>query len=478
MLPFVGRKRELESLVSLFNKSTASLVVVKGRRRIGKSRLIQELGAGHHFLSFSGIPPVEGVTAQTQRDVFTQKLAQELGISNLQLTDWADIFTLLARGVSKRKTVILLDEISWMGSKDPSFLGKLKNAWDVEFQKNAQLILVLCGSVSTWITENIINSTGFFGRISLYITLEELSLSESKDLLAQKKFRGSSYDLFKILSITGGVPWYLEQIQPKLSADANIKKHCFSPEGIFVNEFDRIFHDIFENRTTLYLTLVNTLADGPKSYEELSQGLNYTSSGALSRYLDDLIETGFISRDFTWDLKKGKKSRLSHYRLADNYLRFYLKYISPRKEDIREDRLQDLELRNLKGWSTIMGLQFENLVLKNRKKIWERLKISPGDIVCDGPFFQRATTIQPGCQIDYMIQTRFNTVFVCEVKFSVNEISSRIIPEMKDKFSRLKMPKQFSFWPVLIHVGGISDALKDEEFFTEIIDFSDFLISG
>jgi hypothetical protein len=92
--------------------------------------------------------------------------------------DWGDLFTLLAKQTSEGRVVILFDEISWMGSKDPTFLGKLKNAWDLQFSKNNKLLLIICGSVSSWIEKNIISSTEFLGRPSLYLHLEELHLED------------------------------------------------------------------------------------------------------------------------------------------------------------------------------------------------------------------------------------------------------------------------------------------------------------
>jgi len=472
---FVGRKNEIERISSLFQKKSASLVVVRGRRRIGKSRLVEEFAKGHKFFVFSGIPPTEGMTAQTQRDIFAKQLGTQIGLPSIQSQDWADLFTLLAQYTKQERVIILFDEISWMGSKDPTFLGKLKNAWDLEFQKNPNLILILCGSVSTWIEQNIISSTAFFGRISLYITLEELPLSDCNKLLDAQGFRGSIYEKFKVLSISGGVPWYLQQIQGNINADENIKKLCFHKDGILFKEFDLIFHDLFEKRSETYRQIVEILANGPKEYNQISQELKYPKSGVLSSYVEDLIESGFITRDYTWNLKEGTPSRLSHFRLSDNYLRFYLKFIMPNKMKIEQNAFKDITMETLPGWRSILALQFENLVLKNRNKIWEQLKIKPEDIVLDNPFFQRKTVRTPGCQVDYLIQTRFNTLFACEVKFSQTEIKPDVIQQMKDKLSRMVLPRRFSCWPVLIHVNGVNEYVTDQAYFTEIIDFSQFL---
>ena len=472
---FVGRKDELERLNSLLGKKSASLVVVKGRRRIGKSRLVEEFAKGKRFLVFSGIPPIEGTTAQSQRDVFARQLGAQVGLPSIQAQDWSDLFSLLTRFTFERQVVILFDEISWMGSKDPLFLGKLKNAWDLEFKKNPHLVLIFCGSVSTWIEKNIISSTAFFGRISLYLTLEELPLNDCSKLLDLQGFRGSIYEKFKLLSVSGGIPWYIEQIQSTLNADDNIKNLCFLKDGILFKEFDLIFHDLFERRSEIYQPIVESLAEGSKEFNEISKALKYQKSGALSTYLDDLMQSGFITRDYTWSIKSGKPLRLSHFRLSDNYLRFYLKFIKPNAYKILEDSFKDIKIDNLPGWKTILGLQFENLVLKNRKKIWERLKIESEDIIVNNPFFQRKTTRTPGCQIDYLIQTRFNTLFACEIKFSQKELKSEIIKEMQDKLDRFILPRRFSCWPVLIHVNGVDENVIDRGYFTKVIDFSEFL---
>lgn len=472
---FIGRKEELTLLFSLTKKKTSSLVVVKGRRRIGKSRLIEEFAKGTRLLSFAGIPPTSNIDAQMQRDVFAAQLAEQTNLPGITASDWTTLFSLLAKMTAEGRVIVLLDEISWMGSLDPTFLGKLKNAWDLEFQKNPNLILVLCGSVSLWIEENIVSSTGFFGRISLTLELEELPLQSCREFLLSRGFRGSSYEICKILGVTGGIPWYLEQIQSRLSADDNIKELCFSKNGLLFREFEKIFHDLFEKRSAIYRSIVETLADGPMDATTICKTLNYTKSGAFSNYLDDLIESGFISRDYTWSVKSGKSSKLSHYRLSDNYLRFYLKYILPNQDAIIRGRFADQDLSSLPGWRSVMGLQFENLVLKNRKKIWEKLGIKPADIVADNPYFQRPTTKNRGCQIDYLIQTRFNTLFACEIKFSTNPIKTEVIQEVEEKLSSLPIPKRFSVWPVLIHVDGVSEGLEESLYFSEIIDFSDLL---
>ena len=132
---------------------------------------------------------------------------------------WSKLFALLYERVKRGRVIILFDEITWMGSKDPAFLSKLQHAWETLFKHNSKLILVLCGSVSAWIEKNILSSTGYFGRVSLKLTLEELSLPHCNKLLSQIGFQGSAYEKLILLSVIGGIPWYIEQIKSWFISD-------------------------------------------------------------------------------------------------------------------------------------------------------------------------------------------------------------------------------------------------------------------
>ena len=192
-------------------------------------------------------------------------------------------------------------------------------------------------------------------------------------------------------------------------------------------------------------------------------------------YLEELELSGFIKRDYTWHLKTGTSAKLSRFRISDNYLRFYLKYIAPVQEKIIRGAFDTASLGLIPGWDAIMGLQFENLVLNNRRKIYQKLGIRPEEIVYDNPFFQSKTKLQAGCQIDYLIQTRFNTLYVCEIKFQRNPIEVGIVKEVEKKIQRINCPRNFSFRPVLIHVNGVSDYVLGTQFFADVIDFSALL---
>jgi AAA+ ATPase superfamily predicted ATPase len=473
MKPFVGRNNELRRLEDLLKSGRACLVVLKGRRRIGKSRLAEEFGKNKVFLPFSGLAPVKGVTAQDQRDAFTRELATLFNIPPFFVTDWSDAFAHLSKYLTDKPTVILFDEISWMGSKDPTFTSKLKVWWDLVLQNHPSIVLILCGSISTWIDKNIINSTAFFGRVSLYLELTELSIPQCRELLNLQGFKGSDLDFFKILSVIGGVPWYLEQIQAHQSADENIKRLCFEKNGLLVHEFDRIFNDLFSSRGEIYKKIITSLSQGMKDRALLQKALAYSPSGTLSHHLKALEICGFVSRHPDWSLKTGKPGKLTLYRLSDNYLRFYIHYIEPNLTKIEQGAFSEVPLSSLPGWEPMLGFQLENLLLKNRPRLFQALGIHAQDVVIDNPYAQRASGRKKGCQIDYLIQTHSNVLFVCEVKMRRRELGVEVIDAMKTKIDSLAIPKGFGISPVLFHLGPISDALLSSRYFYRIIDIAD-----
>jgi len=471
---FVGRNLEIKLLTDLFDLKKATIAVCRGRRRIGKSTLIQHFGnKARTFLEFQGLPPREGITNKDQLNAFSEQLARQTSLPRLKLDSWYQAFSLLNGIIKNEKTVILLDEISWMAVKDKDFAGQLKIVWDTELKKKSKLILVLCGSVTSWIDKNILNSTGFMGRVSLEIALDELGLSHCNRFWGKRADRIDAKEKLKILAVTGGVPRYLEEINTNLSAEENIKRMCFTKEGILFSEFNRIFSDIFSRQAPSYEKIVSILAKGHKSLSEIASQLKKERNGHISRYLNDLTVSGFIAKDTVYKPGQKSRSRLCKYRLKDNYLRFYLKYIEPVSEKIRQGLYKDIALENLVEWEVIMGFQFENLVLNNIDSICKLLNININSVRSAAPYFQRKTQRQEACQIDLLIQTKY-TLYVCEIKFR-KIIPKAVIGEVQEKAEKIKPQKGLSIRPVLIYSGELERGISEEDYFDKIICFEDLL---
>jgi len=475
-IQFIGRKYELQRLNDVFKMGQACVTTITGRRRIGKSRLIQEFSQGKRFLSFTGLAPIEGITAQSQRDAFAMQLADFMKTQPKTYTDWTAAFNDLASHLTKEPTVILLDEISWMASDDHTFVPKLKNLWDLKLQQKSNLMLVFCGSVSTWIEKNIIRSTAFFGRITLHLDLEPLSIAESALFLRTMGFKASLYDICTILAIMGGVPWYLEKISRQYTTSQNIKNLCFEPRGLLVKEFDSIFHDLFNGHGSTYKRIVYLLADGMKDSDEIKQALDLADVAMLETCMHDLVTAGFVSKHAPWSFTTGKaKEKESLYRLCDNYLRFYIKYIEPRMSTINQKKYRELSVQSLPGWDAMMGFQLETLLLNNRPTLLKALGLDATEIIADNPYIQRGAHGERGCQIDYLIQTRTKTLFVCEFKFVRRELGMGIIRSMREKIKSFSVPHGYGIVPVLFHFEGVTPELDLDPYFYRMIDITKFL---
>lgn len=476
MAKFIGRARELSLLKGLLDKKTPQLVVLKGRRRIGKSRLLLEFGKSVGRVHvFTGLAPDKGITAKDQREEFARQLGVEFGLRGLKTEDWGDLFWHLSQQTQNGRVLVVLDEVSWMAMDDPKFLPKLQIAWETYFKKNNEIILALCSSISLWIEENLLSSTGFVGRQSLIMTLQELPLAECNAFWEGLGSSVSPQEKLLTLAVTGGVPRYLEEINPNLPAEKNIKYMCFKQEGILFREFDQIFSDLFGDKKARYRAICESLALGPADAQTIFERTGMEGSGEDYKYLKNLTLSGFISSDYSWHLNTAEISKISWYRLSDNYCRFYLKYIFPNKHKIEANNYDDIALTALPGWSSIVGLQIENLVLNNRKLIKQALGIPQQEIICDNPYSQRATKHRKGCQIDYLIQTHFNTLYLCEIKYSKDPIPKTVIDDVQRKIAALSVKRNFSIRPVLIHCNRVSEAVEESGFFAKIINFSEYL---
>lgn len=472
---FIGRKKELEILERLRLKKSSSLAVVWGRRRIGKSTLVNEFIKDKKAWCFSGLPPTQYTNHEDQIRAFIGQMSRNIGMPELKTTDWSEVFWHLGNQAEREPSLIIfLDEISWIGSKDSNFLGHLKTEWDKSFSRHPNLILILCGSVSSWIHKNILSSTGFLGRVSIKLEVKELPLPECNEFWSSQNERVSSYEKLKMLSITGGVPKYLEEIILGESAEQNIHNLCFATEGLLFREYEQIFSDLFMKRAPTFDKIIKILADGSKELIEISNELQMDKSN-VSDYLHELIIAGFVSSDQTWNIKSKKASNLKKFRLKDNYVRFYLKFIYPNKAKIENGLFFNDSLAGLPGWEIILGLQFENLVINNLAKLCELIGINISQVEQAGPFFQKKTTNRSGCQIDLLIQAKFNTLYLCEIKFYTGKVGKEVINDVKTKMERLEYPKGYTIRPILIHVNGVTSNLKDSGAFDKIIDFGKLL---
>lgn len=462
---FFGRKEQLDRFMGLWRKPVPSLVVCRGRRRIGKSTLIKEfaLKSGGFYLKLEGLAPDKNMTNAKQLAAFRDQLSAQTGRMVKRLRDWSEAFRELDASLDKDgRKVVLLDEVSWMGCCDRTFAAKLKVAWDNLLHERSDLIVFVCGSVSTWIKKNILSSRGFVGRIALDAVVPELPLKYCVRFWRGKAGRIDVHDMLDVLSVTGGVPRYLEEVDPSLEADENIRRMCFLPDGYLFREFTDLFNDVISRTAPLKRRILETMAGGHLSGTELAERLSIDRNGHLSEVLGELETAGFIAKANGLNPETGRRSRVDQYRIRDNYTRFFLKYVAPRIPEIEAGVFSFAGVELLPGWNAMMGLQFENLVINNFASLVPLLNLQGKLIVSAAPFRCVRTARGGGVQIDLLVQTE-GTVHIVEIKRTRGELGVEVADEIRRKAAMLPVRPGVSVRTALVYDGRLTRGLETSD---------------
>lgn len=492
---FYGRDELLDDLLALFRKRTSSLVTCRGRRRIGKSTLVETFAgrADARFIRLEGLRPAAKLDNAAELAHFAAQLSAQTGCDATPPSDWLNAFLRLDRELGgMRRTVVLLDEISWMAHYDPTFAGTLKTIWDSHLKKHPRLVLVLCGSVSTWIRDHIVDDGSFYGRRSLDIVVPELPLAECVKFWGRAAERIDRREIVDVLSVTGGVPRYLEEIDPGATAAENIRRLCFRPKGVLREDFDEMFADVITRQPTFTGRVLRLLVDGPRSAAEVAEAIGMERGGRVSDALEQLVESGLASADEGNNPATGATAREKRYRVRDNYARFYLKYIEPAKTAIDDGRFAFGGFETLDGWETVMGLAFENLVLGNWTQLLEPLHLAAAQVVSAAPWRRagsrraaqgkaergngRKTAAaatrnedRKGVQVDLLLQTR-RSLCVVEIKRQ-REIGREVIDEVAEKVRRIPHRDGMSVRTALVYEGTLAPIVEADGYFDAIVPF-------
>lgn len=476
---FFGREEELAQLDALWSKRTASLVTCRGRRRIGKSTLIEEFAArsGARFIKLEGLRPKPGMAESDQLAFFAAKLSAQTGCEKTPPADWYSAFLRLDREIGNEgRMVVLMDEISWMAQYSLTFPEVLKNAWDDLFKKHSRLVLVLCGSVSSWIRDAIVENRAYVGRRSLDMVVGELPPAECVKFWGRRAERMDPREVIDVLSVTGGVPRYLEEINPSLSALENIRRLCFMPKSVLREDFDDMFNDVVTDKPRFSARVLRTFVDGSRTATDVAAALKVGKGGDVSAAIKNLVEAGFLAEAGRINPETGRELRERRFRLRDNYARFYLKCIEPHGRIIDDGAFELASLDELDGYDAVMGLAFENLVVNNYRQLIPHLHLDGLVITSAGPYVRRTgegARGRRGCQVDLLLQTR-RTICVVEVKRR-REIGREAIDEVDRKVCAIRRPGGVSVRTALVYDGHLSPVARADGYFDAVVPFSNLI---
>lgn len=416
------------------------------------------------------------MTNQDQIDHFITSLDAQTGCGSLPTDRWLKAFALLDKQIDdSKKTVVLLDEVSWMGQDDATFPGVLRTAWETYWHRHERLIVVICGSSSTWIKKNILGDTGFTGRFSRDYEIPELTLRECAEFWGAAIDRIAPREIIDVLSITGGVPRYLEEMDVGLSADENIRRMCFSKGGELFKDFDALFDPLLGADMSLKRSILEALVEGPKTGAELSAAIESAYNGRFNDVIRDLVGGGFVSDDQGKNPETGEEARISKYRLKDNYTRFYLKYVLPHRGEIERGAFAYSSIEQLPEWNAVRGLQFENLIVNNFQEVIPFLGLGATIVESAAPYRNaRKCGQKRGLQIDLLVQTAC-TAYVVEVKRK-RKIETDVEREVAEKVKRLPLRKGMSVRPALVYCGEIDPQVEARGFFDALIPVEKLLV--
>lgn len=460
----LGRKYELNKLEDNYRKATSSLIVIYGRRRIGKSHLIAEYGKNKTFWSFEAL---ENTTSPAQMKHFQEQLSKYIHdelLLQIRFLNWNQIFRYLTEKIKgqKNKTVIFFDELQWMAAGQSKLISLIKYYWDNEW-KNINVQLILCGSIASFMVDRVIKSKALYGRIDLELLIRELS---PHDLYKLFKNRRSQEECLNYILLFGGVPKYFELIDTHRSLDKNIQDLCFEEAGYLFNEYEKIFYGHFKEYTT-YEKIVKLLSTGPKSFSDISKTLKMSPGGGLKKYLKNLEMARFI-RAYTPVTRE--KTNIIKYKLFDEYIIFYFKYIKPLQKTVKSRPNSTVFTLQVKPkWQPWLGIAFENFCMKYNYIISKILEID-SSVIDVGPYFQKE---DQGFQIDLLFKRADKTWTMCECKYQEKPVGPEVIIEVERKAKLFKLDQGYSLEKVLIAPNGANKVLKDSDYFSKIITLED-----
>ena len=407
----IGRETETNKLNSLLDNTNADMVMVYGRRRVGKTYLIKNTFARRINFHFTG-------GKLTDSDEHLEQWATKLNDlsggkthyekPNNWMLAFRQLRTYLSSTRTKKRQIVFLDEVPWLDKHKSGFLAALEYQWN-DWMTNQNLILVLCGSATSWMLKNVMNNTGgLHNRVTRHLKIEPFTLSETERFLIWKKIKWTKSEILTAYMAIGGIPYYLEQLSFELSAIQNIDTLLFDPAGELKNEFQNLYRSLFNNYPA-YEAVVKALASKRKGLtrSDIISLTKIENGGGLTKILTELEECSFMESYIPF----GKKIQNSLYHLTDEYTAFYF-HFNPKSKG-KDSFIVLSQSAAFKSWT---GYAFENICYKHKHKIAAALGIS-GMFFTTPSFYYKGDEENAGFQLDMLIDRADNVINICEMKY-------------------------------------------------------------
>jgi len=473
---FIGRKEERRILEDALNSRESEMVAVVGRRRVGKTYLIESVFQKEIIFQITGL---QNATKVDQLDNFTIRLTE---LSNPILPierpkSWLRAFAMLATylegQLDETKKVVFLDELPWLSTHKSGFLTGLSYFWN-SWAVKKNIVLVVCGSAASWMIQKVINNRGgLYNRVTKRIFLAPFTLAETETYFQAKGFDFTRYQITQLYLALGGIPHHLKEVQNGKTAVQNINQICFAQNGLLRTEFSRLYPALFANADN-HIAIIRALAAKQKGLtrNELIKQTKLANGSSLTRTLQELEYSGFIAayRPFN------KKKQNQLYRLTDEYSLFYLKFIEGKTHEGKAIWNHLSQTPAYKSWS---GYAFESLCLKHIPQIKKALDIA-GIYSLSASFYHKGTDDLPGTQIDLLIDRNDGATNLFEIKFyadpyTVTKAYADTLRQKRAIFKAVTKTKKQIFY-VLIAAQGVVSNAHSLSIFTNNLTLDDLFI--
>lgn len=399
-------------------ETTSQLVIIYGRRRVGKTFLINQYFNDTYAFKLTGS---YNECKATQLEAFAEELYRRTGVEKEIPRDWKQAFRNLRDYIESlnkaHKCVVFFDEMPWLDTHKSGFLKAFEFFWNDYGSAQNNLVFIVCGSASSWLVDNIEhNKGGLFNRQSCKIYLNPFTLHETEEYLINKGFAWSRYDITECYMIMGGIPYYLSLLDSELSYSHNIDNLFFKNKSELWDEFDHLYNTLFRTSDN-YIKIVDALSQKKGGYTrlEICDKTGLPANGNLTKTLRNLIDSGFVRENLFF----GNKKRETCYQLADYYTCFYFHFLKGKKKTDEHYWSNSIDLPARKAWA---GLTFEQVCKDHVRQIRRSLGISGVLSEISSWSTQGDNDLGlPGAQIDMLIDRRDRVITLCEMKFSVTD---------------------------------------------------------
>ncbi|MBQ7632343.1 MAG: ATP-binding protein [Paludibacteraceae bacterium] len=411
-----GREEEKRVLLSLLESDKSEFVAVYGRRRVGKTFLVRETFNYKFAFQHTGL---QDANIKEQLEEFANSLIIA-GMKKVKRPkNWSQAFFMLGQHLNtlpEGKKVVFIDELPWLDAPNSKFVSALDHFWNGWATARKDIVLVVCGSATSWIMDKIVmNYGGLHNRLTEQIFLRPFTLHECEQYAQQRNLGMSRRNILETYMILGGIPFYWDMLRKDLSWAQNIDRMFFYPEGKMRNEFEALYRSLFR-RPQSYIDVVSALGTkkAGMTRNELIAALGEDNGGTLTKVLKELEQCGFI-RSFN-SIGKAKKESL--YQLIDNFTLFYFKFMADGLINEKDYWTRTISKPIYNAWS---GLAFERVCFQHIDQIKRALGISGIISNVYSWVYIPKDKEEKGAQIDMLIDRDDNVINVCEMKFSQGE---------------------------------------------------------